>query len=197
MNAKKYILLFILVIFSIDIYAQDKINLQYSIATPLSDSKDYISPTSWRGLLFEYEHYLVSNISIGIQTGWHTFYEEKSRSTYPLNDGAITSKQFRYLNSVPIMITGKYYFSETTSTLTPFCALGMGTNHLTKRTDNGLYTTKYKNWTFALKPEVGTLIYLTDYSSIILSIDYNTTFKASDIPQQSWLNFNIGFSWEL
>ncbi len=197
MNTKRYIYLIILVFFYMGTYAQDKFNLQYSIATPIGDSRDYIKPTSWRGLLFEYEHSIQPKIDIGIQTGWHTFYEEKARSTYSLNDGSITSKQFRYLNSIPIMITGKYYFAEANSTLKPFCGIGIGTNHLTERTDNGLYTTKYKNWTFALKPEIGTLIYLTDYSNIILSIDYNNTFKASDITQQSWLNFNIGFNWIL
>ncbi len=196
MKTLKYLFLFYFVMNTLVVTSQNKTNLQYSIGVPMGDTKEYISNTSFRGLLLEFEHITQSNIGIGIQFGWNTFYEEMPRSTYSLDNGAITSKQYRYINNIPIQLTGKYYFLNTTSSIKPFVGLGAGTNHLVKRTDNGLYTTKYKSWAFALTPKAGLFLSLNDFASILLSLDYNTTFKTSDISQQNWLGINIGFSWE-
>nr|WP_321453225.1 OmpW family outer membrane protein [uncultured Carboxylicivirga sp.] len=196
MKSLKHIITLLFVIMAITVYGQNKSNLHYSIGIPMGDTKDYISKTSWRGLLFEYERLIQPKIGVGIQVGWNTFYEEMPRATYPIENGAITSKQYRYLNSIPLQITGKYYFTDDNSPIRPFIGLGAGTNYLEAKNDNGLFSTRDKSWALALTPKAGALIPINYSTSISVSFDYNTTFKTSDVPQQNWLGINIGFSWD-
>lgn len=162
----------------------------------MGDTKDFISKASWRGALFEYERLIQPNIGVGLQFGWSTFYEEMPRDTYPLENGAITSKQYRYINSIPIQLTGKYYFTDDNSPFRPFVGVGTGTYYLEQRNDNGLFSSKEKGWVFAVTPKAGILIPLNYSTSISCSFDYNMTFESSNVPQQNWLGINIGFSWD-
>ncbi len=196
MKTSQSIITIIFLLITTTLAAQSKTNLHYSIGFPMSDTKDYIRKTSWRGVLFEYEKLIQPNIGVGIQTGWNTFYEAMNRDTYPIENGAITSKQYRYINTVPIHLTGKYYFTDEESPIRPFVGLGVGTNYLEQRTDNGLFSNKYDAWLFNIKPKAGFLMPLNYKSSATVSLEYNTTSKNGNIPKQSWLELNIGISWD-
>lgn len=162
----------------------------------MGDTKDFIGKASFRGALFEFERLIQPNIGVGIQFGWNTFYEAMPRGTYPIKNGAITSNQYRYLNSIPIQVTGKYYFTGEESQFRPFVGLGFGTNYMEKRNDNGLYSVVEKGWVMAVTPKAGVLVPLSYSASVSLSFDYNYTAKSSKVPQQSWLGINVGFSWD-
>lgn len=196
MKTLKYFFTLALITLVLGANAQSKSNLHYSIGMPMGDTKDFISKTSWRGVLFEYEKLIQPNIGVGFQFGWNTFYEDKPRGTYPLENGAITSNQYRYLNSIPLHITGKYYFTGDDSNVRPFIGLGAGTNYMEQRNDNGLYSTVDKGWVMALAPKAGVLFPFSYSASLSVSLDYNMTFESSKVPQQNWLGINVGFSWD-
>lgn len=196
MKTNNLIITILFLLLSEAMIAQSKTNIHYSIGFPMGDTKDYISKTSWRGVLFEYEKEITPYIGVGIQSGWNTFYEALARATYPLTNGAITSKQYRYINSVPIHVTGKYYFKDEESIIRPFVGLGLGTNYIEQRTDNGLFSDKDDAWVFTFVPKAGFLIPINFKSSATVSVDYNSTSKGGGVPKQSWLGLNIGISWD-
>jgi outer membrane protein len=188
----------VLTIVSIEVSGQTKTNAYYGMALPMGDTKDFINPTSFRGANIEFEKLVKPNIGVGFLVGWNTFYEAKDRATQPLprGNGEITSNEYRYLNAIPIQATGKYYFAGDDAPIRPFVGLAAGTYYMEQRRDNGLFSTSDKGWTFLLAPKAGVLVPINYRTSIALSLDYSTSFKSSDLPQQNWLGINIGFSWD-
>ena len=49
-------------------------SFQYQIGFGMGDLGDYISKTSFRGAVFEYQKNMTSNISVGLELAWNTFY---------------------------------------------------------------------------------------------------------------------------
>lgn len=192
----KLLLIVVLATIGFGVAAQNKTNLNYSIGIPMGDTKDFIGKTSFRGANIEFEHFFTDVIAGGIITGWNTFYEAKPRATYPISNGAITSQQFRYLNVLPIQITGKYYFAGDNATVRPFIGLNAGTYYAEQRNDNGLYSVSEKGWTWGLAPKAGVLFPISFSASLAVSLDYDVSFKSSKVPQQNWLGINVGFSWD-
>ncbi|MBR8537537.1 outer membrane beta-barrel protein [Carboxylicivirga sediminis] len=198
MKLVKYIFIFALTIISLEVSAQTKTNVFYGMALPMGDTKDYINPASFRGANIEFEKFVNPSIGVGLLVGWNTFYEAKDRATQPLpsGNGEITSNEYRYLNAIPIQATGKYYFADDDAVVRPFVGIAAGTYYMEQRRDNGLFSTSDKGWTWSVAPKAGLLVPVNYRTSLAISVDYSTSFKSSDVPQQNWLGINIGFSWD-
>lgn len=196
MNTLKSLIIVALTVVSLGVSAQSKTNVHYGMALPMGDTKDFINPASFRGGTFEYERLVKSNIGVGFLLGWNTFYEAKDRDTYPLGDGAITSNQYRYLNTIPVQLTGKYYFAGDDATVRPYIGLGFGTYYIEQRNENGLFSANADGWSWALAPKAGVLIPINFKASCSVSFDYSTSFKTSVLPQHNWLGINVGISWD-
>ncbi|MCU4157171.1 outer membrane beta-barrel protein [Carboxylicivirga sp. A043] len=198
MKRIKSFIIVALAIISIGVSAQTKTNAYYGMALPMGDTKDYINPASFRGANIEFEQLVNPNLGLGFLIGWNTFYEAKDRGTQPLSDvnGAITSNEYRYLNAIPIQATGKFYFAGDDAVIRPFVGLAAGTYYMEQRRDNGLFSSSDKGWTWSVAPKAGFLIPFNYRTSLAISVDYSTSFKSSDLPQQNWLGINVGFSWD-
>jgi outer membrane protein W len=196
MKLVKSLLIVALTLVSLGVSAQSKTNAYYGMALPMGDTKDYINPASFRGANIEFEKFVNPSVGVGFLVGWNTFYEAMDRDTYDLDNGAITSNQYRYLNVIPIQATGKYYFACDDAAIRPFIGMAAGTYYMERRVDNGLFSESDKGWTFSLAPKVGCLIPINYRASLALSVDYSSSFKASDLPKQNWLGINVGFSWD-
>ena len=77
-------------------------SFQYQIGFGMGDLGDYISKTSFRGAVFDYQKNLTSNISVGLELAWNTFYEDMDYGTYEDGTVSLSGKQFRYSNMFPI-----------------------------------------------------------------------------------------------
>ncbi|WP_439183999.1 OmpW family outer membrane protein [Carboxylicivirga taeanensis] len=196
MKLIKFLIIVVLAAISLEVSAQTKTNAFYGMALPMGDTKDYINPASFRGANIEFEQFVHPSIGVGLLVGWNTFYEAKDRGTYLIKDGAITSNQYRYLNAIPIQATGKYYFANDDAVVRPFIGLAAGTFYMEQRIDNGLFSTSYKGWSWALAPKAGVLIPINYRASLAISLDYSTSFKTSELDKQNWLGINVGFSWD-
>jgi len=194
MKNLKYIL-FLLIIpsFSFSGVAQEKYTtINYNIGLPLSNTKDYISKTSFRGMSLEFGQFVNDNISAGLYLGWNTFYEAMPKATYPFRNGEITGKQYRYINAIPILAKGKYYLNRETA-VQPFIGVGLGTYYMNYRTDMGLYSSNTNKWHFGLAGEVGINIPMNYKTDFYISAQPNYAFKAGSMDAQTWFNFHIGF----
>lgn len=196
MERIKYLMIVALTLMSVGVAAQTKTNAFYGMALPMGDTKDYINPASFRGAGIEYEKFVNPNVGVGILVGWNTFYEALDRDTYPIDNGSITSNQYRYLNAIPIQATGKYYFAGDDAPVRPFVGLAAGTYYMEQRIDNGLFSTSYKGWTWSVAPKAGILLPINFRASLSLSVEYSTSFKSSELDRHNWLGINVGFSWD-
>jgi hypothetical protein len=184
-----YILLF--TVLATSAMAQNSMmSWQYSIGFASGDLHDYVSPVSWRGVTYNYNHMVETGASIGLEVGWNVFYEEKPYDTYSSRGWDYTGKQFRYSNNVPLLFTIGYY-KGLDNPVTPFAQFGIGTMYSERRTAMGAYTFTADAWHFELKPELG-IMYNTEGASLALSAKYYYGFKAGDLPAEGFFTINVG-----
>jgi|SRR5687768_11340388 len=174
-------------------FSQSTFTVQYAMNFPLGNTSDYIGETSFRGISLDYRYHVQPNIALGIGTGWYTFYEQKDYGTYSSDDGAlsVSGVQYRYINSLPILFVGDYYFSPEEK-FSPFVGLGIGVTYNEINTEMGQFYVDIDTWQFSLAPEVGIRMGASTGVWGFLSARYNNCFETSELDGQSYLTLNIG-----
>ena len=193
---RKYIyLIAVFTIISTGAFAQGMFSISYDIGLTLGGTSEYISQPSFRGFGLEGRGFITDNLSYGGAFSWAVFYEEVGPEEWTREgeDGTVYGKQYRYINSFPLMATMHYYFGEWNSTRL-YAGGGIGANIVNQRTDVGIYVVKDEKWRFGLAPEVGVLIPINFNSSLNLSAKYQYAVKAGDSDAVSYLSFKIGFA---
>jgi len=191
---KKSIIIIAFLVVSSGVFAQGMFSISYDIGLPLGNTSDFIGAPSFRGFGVEARGFLTDNLSYGGSFSWAVFYEEKGPQVWEVDEtGTAYGKQYRYINSFPLMATLHYYFGEWDETRL-YAGGGIGAQKIDERTDIGLYTTNNNNWRFGVAPEVGILIPINFNSSINLAAKYQYALKSGDNDAVSYLNFKIGFA---
>lgn len=193
---KLLLLLSIILILSFQGYSQTFTGFTYNTAFTTSDTKDYIWSPSWRGFGFEARRFVQPNLSVGLSLSWNVLDQQTTR-TISLEKGDITGKQFRYLNSFPLMLNAHYYWGEEFG-FRPYLGINAGTYYTIQRVELGLVAFEAKNWHLGLAPEIGAVIPIGYSTNIILNARYNYAFKAGESVTKekisySYLGVNIGF----
>lgn len=138
-------------------YAQDNVTaITYQVSVPLGDLEEYIAKTSWIGWGIEGRHFRSpsSNFTLGFAFAWHVF-DDQLTGTSVFDGGAVTGKQRRYVNSLPFLITGDYYFNRRTGAIKPFIGAGAGAYYIVQRFDIGVWKREVSNWHFGVEGELG------------------------------------------
>lgn len=170
---------------------QSLFSLQYSIGFPASQLSDYISEPSFRGFSAEYGYITSTNVYISLSSGINTFYERQGYGTYTEGTVSISGTQYRYTNSVPVMVSLGYFLMPE-QTLSPYASLGVGAVYTLRNTDIGSYRTETETWHFALRPEVGVIYNISPRFGLKAAGKYYHTFETSDLAAQSFLSLDIG-----
>jgi len=160
----------------------------------MGDLHDYISKTSFRGFETEYNYHLKKNMSLGLETGWNTFYERVDKTTYNDGTAAITGVQYRYTNAVPIIADGRY-FKTGGGKAEPFIGVGLGAIYVDRATDFGLYRISQDAWQFCVRPEIGVLLKSDRGVAGVISAKYYAGFNSDNLSGQPYVSLNIGFLW--
>lgn len=176
------------------------LNLNYQISLPMNQVKDFTDKTSFRGFDIEYHHFLGEHFSIGAAIGWNVYYQNKDNTSgnfmFKGNDNVytITGNQYRYINTVPMLAIGRYYFTDNTTVVRPYVGLGIGTSWTEKRLEVGQFSSTISRWQFAMAPEVGMYIPVTDQVAFNVGARYNYATKAAHgkVPEIQSLTFNLG-----
>jgi opacity protein-like surface antigen len=107
--------------------AQSITTVSYSLGLGTGDLGDYASTFSGRGFTIDYRRMIQPNLGVGFYGGWNVFFDERPFDTYSVDNKSISGKQFRYVNSVPLMIAADYYLKPGED-LNPFVGLGIGSH---------------------------------------------------------------------
>lgn len=193
---KRYIYaLVVFALISTSSFGQGMFGISYDIGLSVGSTSDYISAPSFRGFGIEGRGFITDNLSYGGSFNWATFYEEFGPQEWNIDGETRTAygKQYRYINSFPLMGTMHYYFGEWDATRL-YAGAGIGAQKIDQRTDFGIYTIDSRKWRFGFAPEVGVLIPVNFNSSLNLSAKYQYAVKAGDAEAVSYLSFKIGLA---
>lgn len=176
------------------------INLNYQISLPMNQVKDFTSKASFRGFDLEYHQFLGEQFSVGAAIGWDVYYKDKKNSTgnfrFRGNDNTytITGNQYRYINFVPMLAIGRYYFTDQNSAVRPYVGLGLGTSWTEKRLEVGQFSSTISRWQFAMAPEAGMYIPVSDQIAFNVGARYYYATKAAHgrVPEIQQFSFNFG-----
>jgi len=166
-------------------------SFQYQIGFGMGDLGEYIGAASFRGFAFDYQKNLSTNISVGAEFSWSTFYEKKEYDTYTVEPYSLSGIQYRYSNMFPMLLTAEYYFIEE-GAVKPYFNLGIGTMYTIRDTDMGLWRLEEKVWQFGLKPELGLMYEVGLSSSVKLEAKYYMGIGGSELENQSFFAISAG-----
>ena len=176
------------------------LNVNYQISLPMNQVKDFTNKASFRGFDVEYHQFLGEQFSIGAAIGWDVYYKDKNNATGNFrftgtdNIYTITGNQYRYINFVPMLAIGRYYFTDENTAVRPYAGLGLGTSWTEKRLEVGQFSSTISRWQFAMAPEVGMYIPVNDQFAFNVGARYYYATKAAHgrVPEIQQFSFNFG-----
>ncbi|MAY83823.1 MAG: hypothetical protein CMP59_06770 [Flavobacteriales bacterium] len=190
--------------FSLEIYEEgDQLwGFSYSFGFPSGEFRNFIDETSFRGFHFDYEYFVMNNLSVGLNSSYTLFNEINERDSYTIeseNTGVtISSKIWRYTHVVPIHLTSRYYFSffEDNQTANLFGGIGIGWTYINQEAWVGLSTFREESWKFSMAPELGIDLNTGGRYNIQISGQYlyipNGLQLVNENNFESW-NLKVGF----
>ncbi len=165
-------------------------DFQYSTVLGTGDTSDFADGFSWRGATVGVQKVLGPGLSVGLQSGWHVLSEESS-GTLQFPGGAITGTAFRYVNSIPVLLTGDYRF-QTGGEIQPFLGAGIGTYWIENRTEAGVFAIEDSNWHFGLMGEAGLAWIRPNDTAFTLAARYNWGLESNGI-ERPYFTFSVGY----
>ncbi len=189
---KRKIIILLLALSPVLAVAQGRTHIYVNFLPSISlgETADYTKNFSPRGVDFEVEKFLSESLSVGFVTSWVVFRDKISDELFEYNNTTISGIQYRYLNTVPINLNVKKYFSR--ETYAPYVGLGLGTSYTQAQTDLGILSFTDDKWQFNFAPEIGVLYLLPRDRLASFKIKYNYSPKSGDFDAVSYLSFGIG-----
>lgn len=167
----------------------------WNTLVPFSD-EDFTSKASSAGLRLGYTKFINERFGFGLEVGYSTLDDYVPLQTYFYEDGAISTDIYNYLYYLTVMANGQYYFSQGKHFI-PYASLGMGVTLSQYKIFYNVYSEADNETGFVVRPEIGTLFKIKEYSSFglkaALGFDYAT--NASDYfatDNFAGLNFQLG-----
>ncbi len=169
----------------------------YDTSLPSGDAADFAGDFSWRGASFGGRRMVKENVSVGFLAGWHVMYEETDEvgslqgEEFGLD---VQGKQFRYINSFPIMMNAHYY-TGFAGNLRPYVGLNAGLYYIERRMEIGIYFLDEDNWHFGRAPEAGLVFPLSWHARGFINARYNWAASSGGSGSINYWNFSIGAAW--
>ncbi len=165
------------------------ISINYEMAFPASDLKNFISENSFRGVSINTDYHLGPNFTAGIYLGWQVF-NEKVAGEFSTEEADLFGTRVRYVNSFPLLLTGYYHLGES-GPIRPFFGAGLGLLRSLQRTDVGIFLVQNNNWHFAVTPEVGVKL-SPGAVGLRASVKYNYTTDTDDSFNYNYFAVSLG-----
>jgi outer membrane protein W len=142
-----------------------------------------------------------TNVSVGADVSWNSYYEYTPKTTYQLKDGAVTTDLYKYVYTLPLALTAHYYFPAG-KIIHPYLGVGLGATYADEQLYYNTYVTEDTQWGFLVRPELGALIKVNPKSGwgILAGVRYSystnkqTEFKIDNL---SSIGVQLGVAWGL
>ncbi|MBN1480072.1 hypothetical protein EH223_19155 [candidate division KSB1 bacterium] len=149
----------VLLIFLFSVSVQSKgwmVTVNYNVAVPGQQMQPFIKNTSLLGFGLDARKLISPHISLGASFGHQVFYW-KTSETASLENGFFGSTQYRFLNTLPLMLNSHYYFNLSNG-IEPYLGLNCGGYYGWQRAEMGIVVKEDRKWRWGLAPEAGVLV---------------------------------------
>lgn len=164
----------------------------YNMAVPFSSTQEFTGDFSPLGIGVDVRYKLRTDVSVGAAFAWQEF-DVKTDEVVELDNAAFQGTQFRWTNTIPILVNAHYYVTQLSDRVQPFVGLHLGAYWLGRRVDVGVYTVDQSTWHFGMAPEIGVAFSVGRFLPVLM-VRYNYAFSSADTGDQSFLNFNLGLA---
>jgi outer membrane protein W len=160
-----------------------------------------IDKTSWAGAKIEYRKKVAHNITVGLDFSWNTFNEYKPSKTYHISSSTdITTDLYKHIYTLPLALTGHYYFPVNSKIFIPYAGIGLGATYADINLYANIYQLRDETWGFLARPEAGLIIKFTEDANtgIIIGARYSISTNKADefnIKNLQSFGFHIGLIW--
>jgi hypothetical protein len=107
-----------------------KMELNYNISAPVGSFKnDFINKTSFRGGTGEISYAINPKFSLGLHSGFQSYYQKYDRQVYKLNGNqTVSAVVSNTLDIVPLLLRGTFFplGSSETAKIQPYISAGAG-----------------------------------------------------------------------
>jgi opacity protein-like surface antigen len=134
-----------------------KLDVNYSVGFPLGTYKDLMKDHSYKGWQANLLYGINDRFSIGLGTGLQDFYNKVDRKIYNTGDGQISAVVSNSIQTVPILLTGRYQFNNDKA-IQPYASLGVGGNMIMYSQYLGEFGDNQNSFGFAVRPELGVFV---------------------------------------
>ncbi len=181
--------------------AQDKLKLElsYDISSPLGSFKnDYINKTSFRGGSGELSYSFNPNFSLGLYSGFQSYYQKYDRQVYKLQGNQVISAVVsNSMDIVPLLLRGTFYplGSSATAKIQPYVSAGAGVSFVNYSQYLGEFGGSQTSATFAAQAGAGIVIPFgsIDQNGIKIGATYNyTSYNQNSISKLNSVGVNAG-----
>jgi len=159
--------------------------LNWEIAGPIGDFKNYISDWSLRGFSLEGRYLLTKNISVGGSFSFNRWEQTYQQISVPLQltglNGIATGPVYRYADMFALRANVHYYLGELGDMFQPYIGTGIGGvwDYSYQQITDLSYT--QNSFNFILSPEIGAIITLSSGStSLGLNFAFRYTFTTAN-----------------
>jgi hypothetical protein len=146
------------------------INVDYSIAAPLGETRTHTADNSFQGLGFEVRHFYKHFVG-GLGVSWQVFRDEKQAPGTP--SGA--EFEARTTSLVPVLATA--YFRSKHGMLQTFFGVGVGTMLYRRTLEERGEETIDKTWYAAASVTAGGLVEVSSGFGVESKLRYDAGFK--------------------
>lgn len=146
---------------------------------PLSNKEWLDSPTGYGGMAGYRFMVREAELSIGIDVNWATYQQYEPTTTFPRDNGAITTDYFKFVDTYGAVVSAQYYFHPGESEFVfPYVGLGVGANYNNYSLQYNIYLDEYDGFGFLARPEAGVVVRFSERKSIgaiaAVHYDYST-----------------------
>jgi hypothetical protein len=110
------------------------LKIAYSIGFPHGGLHDYTGEVSPRGFDLTLAWPVFKSLFVGAGFGFNSFYQEKDRTTYEVDNTAITGKLYRYVDYWSFSAVAQYVFLKPKSVVRPYVGVRVGVAALSMTT---------------------------------------------------------------
>ncbi|GEO10327.1 outer membrane beta-barrel protein [Segetibacter aerophilus] len=177
-----------------------KMELGYNVGTPLGSFKnDFISKTSYRGGYGEISYAFNPKFSLGLHSGFQSYYQKYDRQVYKLQGNeTVSAVVSNTMEIVPVMLRGTFspLGASATAKVQPYVSAAAGVSLINYGQYLGEFGGTEASGPFSAQAGAGIKIpFGNQYNQTAFKIGatYNfTNYKRNDISNLNTVGFNAG-----
>jgi outer membrane protein W len=159
--------------------------VNYQMAVPVADTRDFINRIGLVGFGVEVRRYLRPNLSIGFSANWNVLRRR---------GGSADDFNLRVIKALPILFAAQFYLGNR-RTFKPYVGIAAGAYNIHRReeSDTGIHTRD--DWHFGFVPEVGFVAMTRGYLGVMGAVRYHSILASGDADKVNYVSVSVGVLW--